>query len=255
MGKLALNINKKAWEAGRKKFAEGFDSDAEMPDGRYNGKIVKVDIVDAKDEQQLVFRVRVPEANDGAGGILSAWFNLTNEERIVWTFRILEKLGYDPSQLDPKDLENVIAEIEKNQPEVRVRVKTQGQYTNISIDRVLSTSSEESTPTDAPAEEEAVEEKPAPAAKKEAAKPAAAKTTKAPEPEPAAEDEEVVEEAEPAAAEEEVEIKPGMKLKATIQGELVDVTIVEVHEAEQKVTVERKSDKKKFKVAVSKLVL
>ena len=69
MGKLALNINKKAWEAGRKKFSEGFDSDAELPDGRYQGKITKADVVDAKDSQNLVLRCHVAAANEGAGGM------------------------------------------------------------------------------------------------------------------------------------------------------------------------------------------
>ena len=254
MGKLALNINKKVFAGAKEKLGSGFDEDVELEPGRYNGTVTKIDIV--QDGDQVVFRIQVPEANDGKGGRVSVWYNMTEPERAVWLLRTLEKFGYDVAEMDQDDVAKVLEEIESKKPTVRIRARRGGDYINVSIDKVIEGDGEgedaETTTKSKPKAEEKEEEAEEEVEEKPTKKPAKdEKPTKKPAKE---DDEEVVDEEEPKAEEKEVDLKPGLKLFATIQGEKQKVEIVEVHEDEQKVTVKTKEGKK-FKVTLQKLSL
>lgn len=259
MGKLNLKMSKTAFEKGKTEFKEkGAFGDVQLDPGRYNAILQKVEPIG--DGSNVAFRYHVPEARDGQGGEVSAIFSL-DENRLVWLFRTIDSLGYSAADLSsPEELQAVFDDIAAKQPEVRIRVRHNAEgYQNISVDRVLA---ESTVGGEAPAEEVVEEEKPAPKAPAKtaaAAKPAPAKTAAKQQKIEEVVEEEVVEEEAveeaPAAAEEEVEIKKGMKVKATIGGKEEACVIEDILESEKKVVVKVAASGKKFKVGLDKLSL
>jgi hypothetical protein len=263
MGKLNIKISKNAWNKGRELYATGFEEDGKLSPGRYNATITGVDVADVKGEQNVIFRFFVQEANDGKGGRLSKFFNVGTENQFVWFLRAIAKLGYDVAALKVEDIDSVVEEIIANKPVVRIRAREVETYTNIDIEALVQEKSEDAAPAE---EAVAEEEKPAPAVKAAPAKAAAApaktppkaapaktKPAAAPPAEEAVAEEAVEDAAEPAAEEGEVDLKPGMDIKATIQGKVEEATIVELHEAEKKITVKVKTTGKKWKVPLEQL--
>lgn len=244
MGKLQLKINSKAFATAKEKLAE-YGEDVRLEPGRYEGQIVDV---------------RAPKANlvcldikeKDTGGRVTIMFS-TEEERLVYLLQTLSKFGLQPS--DGDEIVQALEELKSAKPEIMFSVKEKDGYSNIRIEKMTGEGGDES------AVDEDAGKKTA-GAKKDTPKAAAGKSKlgkKATPPaaeEEVVEEEEAVEEEEPVAEEEEVDIKPGLKLKATIQGEEgVKCEIVEVFEADEKVTVKRLSDGKKFKIPADRLSL
>jgi hypothetical protein len=264
MGKLNLKLNKTVLAKGKEAFANGDDfNNAELEPGRYNGWVKSMRSITTTSGQQLVIDVEVPEANEGKGGKVGLFYSLDNEERIVWLYRVLATLGYDVTDGITSDLlEEIASDLAANNPVVRIKARRGGEYINYSIEKLMEGQTKDDISTGGDTGGSAADETNADGAKGMSDKaPAGAKAKKAvkkavvEEEAPPAEEEVVEEVAEETVEEEAVEVKPGLKCKATIQGVLVDIEVVQVLEDEGKVVVLNKKDKKKYKISGEKLSL
>jgi len=267
---LGIKVPKNVFTAGREKFAEGDDfNNVELEPGRYTCILKKGRAVETSKGPQIVLDLEVAGDSDKKGGKIGLFFALT-EERVVWLFRVLTLLGYEVTELDEAVLEEILNDIAKTTPVVRVTAKNSGEYTNYRIDKLLADltaadargggegEDETAADEDAGGGKAGIKENAhAKAGKKEADPPKAAPKAPVkkvvepePEPEPEAEAEEVEEEP---AAEEEVELTVGMEVKANIKGVTQSAKVLEIGE-DGKVLI-LAADKKKYRIALEKLEL
>jgi hypothetical protein len=216
---LGIRIPKNVFSKGQEAFKEGDDfNNVDLDPGKHVCILLKGRAVDTKNGPQIVLDFKVAGESEQAGGRVSKFYGLT-EEQAVWLFRDLAKLGYEVDELDEAQLEEILEDISKTTPVVRLTAKKAGDYVNLFIDKLLDdVSASEVEPAEAEeaeaeteTEEEEVEEKPA---KKAVAK-KPLKVAKKAEPE-AEEEEEPAEEEEteedPSGDDDEVELKVGMKV-------------------------------------------
>lgn len=213
MGKLGVKLNKNVFNTGREKLAEGGDyNDVQLEPGRYVCVLVKGRAQEVKGSPKIVFDLKVAGESDKAGGRISVWFDL-GEDRIVHLMRLLDKIGYDVSDLDEDKLAEILEDVEANPKVVRVTAKQGGEYVNYYIDKLI----EDLSPTEAlggAVGGESAADKDA-AGGKAGLKPGVGKKKAAAEPEP-----------EPEAEPEEVELKVGMKVTVTIRGKDIPNAVV-----------------------------
>ncbi len=280
---LGIKIPKSALTAGREKFAKGDDNDnVELDPGKYIFQTSKVRGVDTKTGAQIVVDFQL--LGEEKKGKIGIFYSLA-EDRIVYLFRFLALLGYDVAELDDAMLEEIVQDIETTKPVVRIKVSKKDDFTNYRVEKLIVDPSAvvDSTETESAVDENAgsvtagrdVEQvkpavtapKPAPVAAKPAAnitakpaakaapKPAPAPVPAPPTDEEAGLDEEVVLDDEPPApvVEEETVLAVGLKCKANLTAGVMDVEILELHDAEGMVTA-RGSDGRKRKFSIEKLM-
>jgi hypothetical protein len=270
---LGIKIPKSALTAGREKFASGDENEnIELEPGKYMFQVAKIRAVDTKNGSQLVFDLNlVGEDKKGKVGV----FYALTEDRIVYLFRVLALLGYDVSELDDSMLDEIAADIEANKPVVRVKVSKKDEFINYRIEKLvedisfLGGSEEKESAVDTSAgkvtagRSETVV-KPAAAVVKPAATQVAKAPLKAapkPAPAPAAPptdeeagiEEEVIPDEEAVVEEDATELKIGLKCKANLNAGVIDVEILDIHEAEGKVTA-KGTDGRKYKFSIEKLM-
>ena len=165
----AKKLFKKAQEVAK----SGGLGNSNVEDGRYHAQITSargpVEAQSGRLQAVLAFEIKEGECQ---GEKLTSFPNLENEIGLGILIRELQGLGYSIDDFD--DIEGVLAEINKEKPEVRISVKTKGEFQNISIDKALDASAgdgsgdadpapEGDDPTpEAPAEDPTPEEDPAP---------------------------------------------------------------------------------------------
>ncbi len=235
---LGVKIPKNAFKQGREQLRDGGGfNDVELDPGKYVCIAKKLRFVDTKNGAAAVLDLKVAGESEQAGGRISIFYNL-DEERIVWLFRALDRLGYDVSEVDEAVLEEVAADIEENTPVVRVTAKKNGDYINYYLDKLLKDVEAADVETEGAkedAEEDAEEEEEKPA-KKPAKKPAeedkedeekkpAKKTSK----KDAEEDDDAEE--DPSGDEDEVELEVGMKVKSADGSWKGEAKVVAIDEA------------------------
>ena len=136
---LNIKIPKNALKEGRKKYKEGGNyNNVELPKGTYIAAVTGGRGVETSNGPQIVLDLKVggdcdPEYH---GGSVSCWFSL-EENRIIFLFKTLAKLGYDVDDLDEDTLEEILDELKENKPIVRLKAKKSGEYINLNIDKLL----------------------------------------------------------------------------------------------------------------------
>jgi hypothetical protein len=79
---------------------------------------------------------------ESKGEKLRQYDGMDSEERLAWLFRDIAKFGYEMPD-DEDELDQILAEIQKEKPIVRLKVKTNGDFQNVNVDKVLSESEAE----------------------------------------------------------------------------------------------------------------
>ncbi len=116
-------------------FRQAPEPDAPIPDGIYTGQLIIAEIVRGKtDPSQLFLRVELGilgGSQDGQVASLLQPLTVTEPKRVLFLKRLLRTLGYDEPGLSA--LEDWLPSIIGRTYEVQV--KTNGQYTNVYINR------------------------------------------------------------------------------------------------------------------------
>lgn len=230
----------KAWSNATKKKP---DFGTELPDGTYHARIVKAEMGESQSKGRLQVAWQAVILKGEHKNEKANWWNgMETEDNMMYFQRDLVRLGKEVPE-DPSEIEDVLKEIEKEKPTVRIAVKTNGEFTNIRIGKKLDSDEvgdeEEPTEDEAPAEEPAVEAEPEPEVEAE------------PEVEPEPEAEEVVEEVVEE-VEEEPTVEVGMRVAFDLKGKEIVGSVTSIDTELQKVVV--KSDQgPSFKLAPEKL--
>lgn len=199
----------------------------EVPDNRYKAQVISAEgPVEAKTTGRLqaIIRFRILEG-EYKDMEIAKFPNLEHEVGQAILLRELGIMGHEVEDFD--EIEGALQEVDKEQPVVRITVKTKGEYQNISIDKVLDESAPAAEDTDAsdPAPEDPTPEEP----------------TAEPEPEP-----------EPEAADDAgIVLQEGSKVQFTARGQKLFGPIEEIVDDE---TVRVKaSDGKTYKLRVDQI--
>lgn len=222
--KKRLKAANKDWKSAREKAAEGGVGVTEFEDGRYLARLVKAEIAEsAGGRLQCVFHFKFEKgegtkAEDYGGRVKFDYQGLESEQNLEFLGRRLAQLGYDLPE-DLTEIQDILADLMKERPLCKIRLKTKGEFQNVYLDRVVSDEDEE----DAADEEDETEESDAAdesddaeetddEEEEEEAPPAKKSKKKAAKPEPEEEDEDD-EEDDDAEEEEEEEEEPPAKKK------------------------------------------
>lgn len=129
---LGIKVPKGAFKKGQESYKQGDPDNIELDPGRYTAIVIGGRGVETKNGPQIVLDIKVPEA----GGKVGLFYSL-EEERIRWLFKDLAKLGYDVDSLDETMLTEILGDLKKNKPVVRISAKQAGEYVNTRIDKLL----------------------------------------------------------------------------------------------------------------------
>lgn len=118
------------------KESRGFTNDIE--DGKYFARLVGAEVGESQTSQrvQISWQYAIAEG-EHQGKLLRDYDGLETEQNLTFVLRKLDTLGYDIEDMNAKDLEDVLADIVKSRPLVRIRVKTKGEYQNIYLDQLI----------------------------------------------------------------------------------------------------------------------
>ena len=139
MGRLGIKIPKNTFKKAKEAFQEGgeFADDVELEPGRYVAILEKMEPVETSKGANLVARCTLVGEAEQAGGRVSVWFSL-DDDRLVWLYRLLTKLGYDVDAIDSEDdLADIVDQIEQDKLVIRLSAKRKGEYVNVFIDKVI----------------------------------------------------------------------------------------------------------------------
>ena len=128
---------KKNFKKAKDVASSGGGGNSNVEDGRYHAQILEAKgPVEGKSSGRLQailsFQIKEGEFKDEK---LTSFPNLENEIGLGILIRELQNLGYEIEDFD--QIEEVLAELNKDKPEVRISVKTKGEFQNISIDKLL----------------------------------------------------------------------------------------------------------------------
>lgn len=184
MGKLGIKFNKNVFAAGAAKHAESPSNqeNVELAPGRYTCILRQGRPVEVKGVAKVVFDLTVAGEAEQAGGRISIWTEMS-EEKMHQLLKLLDRVGYDISDLDEDKLADILEDLKANPKVVRVTAKVSGDYTNYYIDKVIEdlTVAEASGGASAPEKEVAAD--PEAAGGKAGLKPGKGKQEPAAEPE------------------------------------------------------------------------
>ena len=217
--KNKLSSAKKLFKKAKKSASEGYDNNVE--DGRYKAQLTGAEgPVEAKTSGRLqaVMKYQILDG-EFKGETIFSFPNLENEIGLSILIKQIDKLGYEVEDFD--DIEGALEAIDKDSPNVKIKVSTKNDFQNISILDVLDGD-------DVPPEEE-----------------------EDPEEEPEEDPEEDPEEEPEEEPEEDIELEEGSSVMFMAKGKKLTGKILEVVDA-QTVRVEA-SNGKKYKLNVSKL--
>lgn len=141
--KKTLAKSKKLWAKSKQRVENGEGgSYEEFEDGRYAAKVVKMSVMESEKGNLMVlcgYKVTEGEYKDKT---ITKPDMLISEENMLRFGAKLKKLGFEmPDEIE--DLESVLKKIEKKSPSVRIRVKTNGEFQNVYVDKLISSSEEE----------------------------------------------------------------------------------------------------------------
>lgn len=280
--KKRLKAATKDWKGAKERAEEGSLA-SEFDDGKYLAKCIGAEFQESGSGRlQVDFKWKIIEgpSDDAVGKIKHDYQGCENEQNLEYLGRRIVAFGYDlPESLE--DIEDILAEIVKEKPLCKIRLRTKGDFQNVYMDKVVEDEEDEDTEDDEDtddadaaddsdsedeesedeAEDEEEEPEPEPVKKKKKAAPspepeppAKKKKKAAPEPEPEEdEDEEDEEETDEEDEDEEsVELSVGMAVIAETTKGAKKGVVKRIIEDENKVAVEF-ADGKTLRIAVDKI--
>jgi hypothetical protein len=252
--KKKLKDANKLWKGAKKRASEQASPFTEYDDGRYMARLQGGEITTSEGGRlQLVWSWKF-EDEPYEGKIKKAYQGLETEDNLVFLARDLERLGYE-SPDDLAGVEEVLADIKKEKPLARIRLKTKGDFQNVYIDKVWGDEDSDDAEDDSDDETESVESSDEGEEEAEETEEEDGEETDEEEADEA-ESDDVEEESDEDDAEEEddgVEVEVGMRVEVeTSKGKKVG-EIIEILEADGKVRV--KTPEGIVKVGVDKVTL
>lgn len=134
--KLAKKAGKK-WDSAKKMAAENGGGNPNVEDGRYIAQIKKFEAGTSAGGRDQVARDFVIIEGESKGEKLRDYQGLDTDKGISFFMRDLERLGYEkPDGME--DCGDIVDEINKEQPKVRITVKNSENFQNVYIDKALS---------------------------------------------------------------------------------------------------------------------
>jgi hypothetical protein len=120
-----------------------------VPDGRYVSVISQATIGESQSSGRLQIAWEyVISEGEFTGEAIRDYDGLETEMNLTWLGRKLSRLGYDFAAMGFSDLPAVLEDILKSKPSVLVRLRTKGEYQNAYIEKLLSTDTPESSPSE-----------------------------------------------------------------------------------------------------------
>ncbi len=241
--KAQLQKHKALWNKAKEAKQE-FDN--VVTAGVYVGKLVKANLNTSESSGRLqVAFAAVISGGEFKGEKVNWWSGLKTEQNFMYLQRDLTRLGAEVPT-DINDLEDILAEVEKEKPAIRFKVSIDGEFTNVRILKKLNADeTPESEEEDVTAEAEVPEDVEPEA---EEAAPTKGKKAKKSEPEEEIveeETEEVVEDAEPT-------LEAGVRVAFDFQKEELVGEVVSVEQNGEKAIVQSDAGKK-YKIKVENL--
>lgn len=126
---LGIKIPKNALKAGQaeyKKNPKG-SGNVDLERGVYVAAVDGLKGVETDNGPRLLLEVLVggDVDDDVKGGKTAVWWSF-EEDRTVWLFRDLAKLGYQVDSLDTETLEEIDKDLRKNHPVVKIKINAKG---------------------------------------------------------------------------------------------------------------------------------
>ena len=110
--------------------------------GRYVGRISDGEVNESKTTGRLqCFMELTVTEGESKGDTIRKYYGLDKEESLTYLQRDLVRLGIEIPE-DPEELENILQSIVKQKLLVKFRVKENGEYLNIYLDKLVSEGSE-----------------------------------------------------------------------------------------------------------------
>jgi hypothetical protein len=261
----ALKKASTTWKDARTKAAES-SGGTEFDDGKYLARLVKGEIGKSEAGRlQVTWHWKFLEG-EYETQIKYAYQGLETLENQSYLIKDLERLGYDCSELDLTELQEVLDDVRKNKPTCRITLKTKGEFQNVYINRLMNPAEDDDDDSDT---KDDADEKPA---KKKAKadndddddntkvddddadeKPAKKKKkTKDDDDEEVEEEEAEEKEEEEEEDEDEVHVRPGTKVVVNLKDGKMKGTVLEVFPDDQKVRV-KCDNGKTVKVSAEKI--
>lgn len=246
----------KNWKNAKSRAAEagggGFE---EIEDGRYLARLTDVEIGEAKSSGrlQVVWKYKIAEG-DYKGQVKFAFDGLETEDNLMYLARTLIRYGYEMPD-DISDIEEILKDLSKSQPLVRIRLKTRGEFQNCYVDNVFGEDDEDEALADARAEaseddggdeetDESSDDESSDEDESGDDEDESSDEDESGDDEDESDDEDEADEEESDDEDEDqVELKAGLKVVVPSNGKKVPGTVVEVLEKEDKVRVKLDSGK------------
>jgi hypothetical protein len=138
-------------------YANAFDdtpaSSAGIPAGKHEALILEAELQDETEKGQSVrFKFGVVNSDEFDGKVQSTWYKIKNDDGTVgpgagFLKKDLRTLGYENVKF--ADLEDTLAEIQKEQPYVEITAKQNGIYVNIYLNGQLNQDDKPAWPDEA----------------------------------------------------------------------------------------------------------
>lgn len=254
-----------AWGKAKEAAAAAGSGPTEFEDGRYMARLVKAGLGEsAAGRLQVIFHFKfedddTPGVPNYGGQVKYDYQGIESEQNMTFFARRIDQLGYEVPD-DLTGITDILADIEKEKPLCKIRLKSKGDFQNVYIDKVYGANEEteedeDADEGDATEEEETVEEE-APV------KPKKGKKDKTPAPAEEEEDDdaedgddEEEEEEEEADDEEEdgVELTVGMVVMGETSSGTRKGTVLEIKNDEGIARVKMDDNGKVAKIALDKL--
>jgi hypothetical protein len=238
--KKKLRAANDAWKSAKTKNAERGAGFVEFEDGRYLARLIKGEIGESQSSGRIQIRWSYRfEDGEYENQTKFDYSGLESEQNLMFLARMLDQLGYEaPDSLD--EIEDILTDIEKSKPLVRIRLRTKGEFQNVYLDKVFATDTEdEDAPAPAGDEEEVAEA--------EDTDPEVESEVEVEEPES-----DVVDEVDIEEEDDEVDLAVGMIVVAETSKGDQQGEVIEILDGEGKARV-RLTDGKVIRIALDKL--
>jgi hypothetical protein len=132
---------KQNWDAATED-AKNFDpgeADFGFPPGSYVARLIKAELTQSQTSGNVQVKWTFRGlAGDIDGTIHSTWENLSTPENFIYLAKKLVRLGYELDEVDVEELPEMLEDISKNQPVVKISVKANGDFPpNVYLNQVF----------------------------------------------------------------------------------------------------------------------
>lgn len=129
---------KEAWDGAKEDSSKS--SSFQIEDGKKKGKLSNMEIrtnTQNKDWLHVFCEFTIVEGDETGKHAYIRW-GLETDENLVHLQRNLRKLGVEVDDMDPEELPDIVETLLKQKPTCKLTVKTNGDYQNVYIDKLLN---------------------------------------------------------------------------------------------------------------------